>query len=609
MLEHSESGGAVAAVEEKKSLPQKLKAALRGKNGGKKRRVLIGAAIVLVAALLLLPKSGGQESSVLDLSDTTVLRYTDLRSSISASGTIESANSTLVYSTASYTVKAVHVEVGDQVEEGQLLAELDDQNIQEQIRSQEISLNQSAASSAQQIQTAQDNYNNYKTGLEQGLNSTLNSAQNQVSTAYESYIKAKNTYERYKDGLDEGENTTLINAESALRTAENTLDAAEDAYDSAYDRRQSAASARSSAKSALAQAQAAYDAAAEDGKAAAQTALTAAQSAYDQADSSYQQAESALRSAEDTLDNAEYNYDAQYAAYRAALKSADNNLADYESSMDSAWESYQNALTALEATEKSVQEQLQSYENTLASAKINGSTASARENLRQLRVDLEGTQITAPCAGTVTAVYAEVGGSGAGLLFVIEDVDDLIVDTSVKSYDVGTVQEGMKVVVRSDATGDEEFEGVISRIAPTSTKDSQGQTAAGSDAVFATEVAITGECTGLRIGMEAELDYVIGEESHVLAAPYDAVYTDENGRTCVLVAEEQSDGRYLIRAIEVRTGADDDLDIVITGDEVTEGIRVINEAESYLSLLGQTVAVGTNRHLTGFPIADSILGG
>lgn len=609
MLEHSESGGAAVAAEEKKSLPQKLKAALRGKNGGKKRRVLIGAAIA-AAALLLLPKSGGQEGSVLDLSDTTVLRYTDLRSSISASGTIESANSTLVYSTASYTVKAVHVEVGDWVEEGQLLAELDDQNIQEQIRSQEISLNQSAASSAQQIQTAQDNYNNYKTGLEQGLNSTLNSAQNQVSTAYESYIKAKNTYERYKDGLDEGENTTLINAESALRTAENTMDAAEEAYDSAYDRRQSAASARSSAKSALTQAQANYSAAAtEDERAAAQTALTAAQSAYEQADSSYQQAESALRSASDTLDNAEYNYDAQYAAYRAALKSADNNLADYESSMDSAWESYQNALTALEATEKSVQEQLQSYENTLASAKINGSTASARENLRQLRVDLEGTQITAPCAGTVTAVYAEVGGSGAGLLFVIEDVDDLIVDTSVKSYDVGTVQEGMKVVVRSDATGDEEFEGVISRIAPTSTKDSQGQTAAGSDAVFVTEVAITGECTGLRIGMEAELDYVIGEESHVLAAPYDAVYTNENGQTCVLVAEEQSDGRYLIRAIEVRTGADDDLDIVITGDGVTEGIRVINEAESYLSLLGQTVAVGTNRRLTGFPIADSILGG
>lgn len=607
MLEHSDS---VAAVEEKKSLPQKLKAALRGKNGGKKRRLLIGAAIVLAAALLLLPKSGGQEGSVLDLSDTTVLRYTDLRSSISASGTIESANSTLVYSTASYTVKAVHVEVGDRVEEGQLLAELDDQNIQEQIRSQEISLNQSAASSAQQIQTAQDNYDNYKAGLEQGLNSTLNSAQNQVSTAYESYIKAKNTYERYKDGLDEGENTTLINAESALRTAESQRSAAQSAYNSAYERWQSASSALNTAKNAVTQAQAALNAATgDDAVAAAQTALNEAQSALTAASSSYQQAESARKSASDTLDDASYSYNAQYATYRAALTSVDNNLADYESNMDSAWESYQNALTALEATEKSVQEQLQSYENTLASAKINGSTASARESLRQLRVDLEGTQITAPCAGTVTAVYAEVGGSGAGLLFVIEDVDDLIVDTSVKSYDVGAVQEGMKVVVRSDATGDEEFEGVISRIAPTSTKDSQGQTVSGSDAVFATEVAITGESTGLRIGMEAELDYVIGEESHVLAAPYDAVYTNESGQTCVLVAEEQSDGRYLIREIEVCTGSDDDLDIVITGDEVTEGIRVINEAESYLPLLGQTVAVGTNRHLTGFPIADSILGG
>ena len=44
----------------------------------------------------------------------------------------------------------------------------------------------------------------------------------------------------------------------------------------------------------------------------------------------------------------------------------------------------------------------------------------------QLQESLEDTRITAPCSGTVTAVYAEVGSTGSGLLFIIEDVDDLV---------------------------------------------------------------------------------------------------------------------------------------------------------------------------------------
>lgn len=190
------------------------------------------------------------------------------------------------------------------------------------------------------------------------------------------------------------------------------------------------------------------------------------------------------------------------------------------------------ALTSLKSTKKSTQDQLQTYANSLSSA----NTDSA--------------------AGTVTAVYAEVGSSGSGLLFVIEDVNDLVVSTSVKGYDMGTVQTGMKVAIYSDATGDKEIEGVISRIAPTSNKTSQGATDTSSEATFAAEVEITSQDTGLCIGMEAQLDYIIAEQSSVLAAPYDAVYKNENGQTCVLAVIEQEDGKYLIQEVAVTTGMD-----------------------------------------------------
>ena len=289
-------------------------------------------------------------------------------------------------------------------------------------------------------------------------------------------------------------------------------------------------------------------------------------------------------------------YDSQIATYNATVTTVDNALADYRTNVETAWKNYQNALTALAAAEKSVQDQLETYENSLSSAQIGANKAASEESLRQLQENLEDTQITAPCSGTVTAVYAEVGSTGSGLLFVIEDTENLIVDTAVKGYDVGTVQTGMDVVIRSDATGPARMTGTLTKIAPTSNKNALGQSDTTGEAVFAAEVAITAQDTGLRIGMEAQLDYIVEQAENVLAVPYDAVYTDDSGQTCILIAEEQEDGRYAIRSIPVTTGIDDDLDMVISGPAVHEGLRVINEADRYLQLAGQTVTAGTGLH-------------
>ena len=554
------------------------------KRKGRKARLLIGlaAAVLLVVALPHL-LGDGAEDDVLGLSDTTVLSYTDLRSSISATGTVESAMSMTVYSTMSYTVMDVHVEVGDYVEEGQLLAELDGEMIRDQISSQQANLNAASKSSKAQLQAAQDNYDNFLAGLQSGLNSTLLSAQNQVDTAYDNYIKAETAYERYREGLAVNENTAILNAEASLENAEIALEQAEDAYERAEEFYEDA-------KAAYEEAEDAYEAwESEELHAALEQAEYAKDSAYDQ-----------LNAAEKALDRAETGYDLAYASYQAAMTGADNALADYETAMDLAWDAYQKALTAQESAKKGVADQLQSYANTLASAKAGTSHAGSYEAIRQLRADLADTKITAPCAGTVTAVYAEVGSPGSGLLFVIEDVEDLVIDTSVKGYDVGTVNAGMKVIVQSDNTGDAEIEGVISRIAPTANKNALGATDTSTEPMFAAEVRVLTEDSGLRIGMDAQLDYIITEVEHVLTVPYEAVYRNEEDQTCVLAAIEQDDGRFLLEEFAVKTGADDDLDIVIHGAGIEEGMRIVHEPETYLHLLGQSVESVSRRNTMPF---------
>ena len=160
------------------ALKKPLKARLAGKG-----KVVAGICLAVVLAVFFLsPKDARAGSAVLDLSGTTVLQYMDMEDSISATGTVESAESMMVYSTMAYTVQEVLVEVGDYVEEGQLLARLDGQNILDSIESQEASLSASSGTSAASIAAAKDNYEQFKATLEDGLNSSMRRAPSPTPT-------------------------------------------------------------------------------------------------------------------------------------------------------------------------------------------------------------------------------------------------------------------------------------------------------------------------------------------------------------------------------------------------------------------------------------------
>ena len=263
---------------------------------------------------------------------------------------------------------------------------------------------------------------------------------------------------------------------------------------------------------------------------------------------------------------------------QAAYNSASGQGYSLSLAVDSAYNGYVTALKSLDAAIASVETQLQSSENQLDSAKL--SAQSARETreltLEQMDESMEDLVITAPAAGTVTAVYATVGGPSTGLLFVIEDVEDLVVKTTIRSYDVGQVQEGMDVTIKSDATGDASFAGTVSFIAPASQKTAAGETNTANE-VFDAEVKVLSQDTGLRIGMSVRLNYVLEAETGVLAVPYDAVYTNASGQSCVMAARDQGNGKYLLEEIPVTTGVESDVEVAISGPGIQAGLQVLND--------------------------------
>ena len=576
-------------------------AGVKKKKKVKKRWFVIGGVVLVIAALLIVPGllGAGKASAVLRLSDTTLVSRTDLRSTISANGTVESADATNVYSTLALPVKSVAVEVGDYVHAGDVLAELDGESVENQISTQRASLSTAQAAGGAQLKSAQDSYNTFKQSLDDGLNASLLAAQAQVDSAKDAYEKAQTALERYERSLDEGENTQLLSAKSSRNQAAGALESAENALDNALRARDEAAQALADAGNTLATAQEELKSleAGSAEYAQKQQEIDGLQAGYAQAQSAYDAAESQCDTLERQVDSASDAYRLAKASYRAAETGTDNALSDYEDAVQSAKDAYDKAAKNLESAQQAVGGQLESYQNAVQSAQAGASTAVTQESIAQLEKQLEDATITAPCDGTVTAVYATVGASGGGLLFVIEDLDDLVIKTTVKGYDIGKVAVGQKVAIRSDATGDAEFDGSVTTIAPTAQKNAYGVTsAAGSDALFDTEVAVESAGTGLRIGLEAQLDYILEETKDVLVVPYDAVYQNDGGQSCVLTVEDLGGGKYTLHEVPVETGMDDDLDIAVTGDGIAEGVRVVHAPDNYRLLVGQTLTAASQQY-------------
>ncbi len=626
-----------AAQQQGKQRPQKPQKPKKPRKPWTVKRILVWVAVGVVgifiayscvaAPIMAANALKGQVSASLGV---TTLQEKDIQNTIGGTGTVESGQKHYVYPTTSgYSVMEIPVEVGDTVQAGDVLCILDDSALASQRESSELSLDQNVRAADQQVKTVRDSYEAAVAAVKDGTNSTLISAQSQVTNAYYSYLSAVDQYNQYQDSLNR--------ASAALSTAKQSLEAANGKVTAIQQAIQEKEQAEAGTDTTVpggdvttpgtdvttpgtdvttpgtdvttpggdvttpggdvttpgtdvttpgtdvtnpggeTQSAGAGDASALTEAAMASGSAPAASAQSNSGgyrDMTLAQLQAALPAAQAEQAAAQTAVNEAQAAYN----SASGQGYSLSLAVDSAYNGYVTALKSLDAAIASVETQLQSSENQLDSAKL--SAQSARETreltLEQMDESMEDLVITAPAAGTVTAVYATVGGPSTGLLFVIEDVEDLVVKTTIRSYDVGQVQEGMDVTIKSDATGDASFAGTVSFIAPASQKTATGETNTANE-VFDAEVKVLSQDTGLRIGMSVRLNYVLEAETGVLAVPYDAVYTNASGQSCVMAARDQGNGKYLLEEIPVTTGVESDVEVAISGPGIQAGLQVLND--------------------------------
>lgn len=397
-----------------KKLKQAAAAAAEKLKTSKKTRLALAASVVAVAVLAMTvthtPKADAADFKAAD-PRTTTLYLTSLSESVTVTGTVESSSTVNVTADLSgYSIEEISVQVGDKVYEGQTIALLNDEDLQESIAEEKEKISRNTAS---------------------------------ARTAYDKSVVRMNS-------------------------AEDNALAAESEYNRALAASQKADAAFATAVAAVSHRQAEYDRAREKYR-RAQNRKNIALARYNRALAGDDEARQ--QRAEKEYDSAKTRFDQRSGELDAALErlNTQKGAADYrqlKEAADRAQNRENTARTNLDNREKNYESAVTACEN----AKQILDNASTSDELEKLYDQLEKCTIKATSDGTITQLNVQVGDMVNGTIAVIQDTENLKISTSFEEYDIQNIELGMECVITSDAN-DKTLSGYVSQLSPVSGTD------------------------------------------------------------------------------------------------------------------------------------------
>lgn len=521
------------------------------KKGTKIFLILAVVIVVIAAALIGLVRVGQSalEAMTTGAASYTALERMDLTNTLSVSGNIQSADVKKVYQEAAGAGKAlqVNVEVGDTVAEGDVLCVFDSTDLEKDYEKSRLQAEQSEKSAQISLDSAQNSYNTGVIAQEQAVRAAkqnLEAMQDALTTAEEQYNDALEDYNSGKLELTLQVDAEYTQAQYAYTSAKKVSN---DLYLAMRDAEHALESATEENREELEQ-------------------------AYNAANSEYQ-------AAQVQTDNAKAAFDAAREVYENKDTQVESLLDDYRDAVTDAQENVSDAEVALQEAEEQRELALHGYSNSVSSAQIAADQTVTEMNLADAQENIDKCTVTAPAAGTVTAVYVNEGESNASgsLLFVIENLDELEIVTSVREYDIASLAVGMPAEIKTDATGDTVYSGQVKDIAITAQKDAYGNTVSSSNAEFDVTLSVDPGEGGLLVGMNGRATITTDSTEGVLAVLYSSLGYDENGAPYVMVARPQDDGTLVVEKVPVETGVETDFEVEVISDALAEGDLILDD--------------------------------
>lgn len=455
-----------------------------------KRKVIIIVSVIAVIALAgvgitsCVSNTLSSMSSASDNSaDTLKIEKQNLTNAISVAGTVESDNLVKITSTLNARVESLNVDIGDYVNEGDVLCVFDSSDIQKEYDDLKASIDRSDAMNQNTHDINQRNLDDAVSAKDIALNQAqraINDAESARDNAYSKYDDLVNRYNSYGQKKDE--------LDSSLKNIED-----ENEYQTVYQQ-------------------------------------------YQEAVQMYQSAETEM--------NALYE-----------------QLSTYDSAVQNAYDAYDSA-------ERSADAAIQSCQDTINAEKFNIDNSS-QSQLDKLAEQLRKCTVTAPKSGIITSLNVAEGSiPTADAIMSIENTDSLKITVQIKEADILNVKNGLKAVIKTDATGDEEIMGKVSRVVNII---SGADPAAQQQGGYTAEISVDDKNSKLLIGMNAKVKIILEEKDNVLAVPYDAVSANKDGDDIVYIACKDENNICKAKAVKVQKGLETDYYTEIISDEIKEG--------------------------------------
>lgn len=526
---------------------------------------LLLIAAIVAAAVWQNRSRRPQQEPVMTVETATVERM-DLSNSIGVTGTLATAEGKSGTTTLeNIEVTEVFVELGDEVQEGDVICTFDSSDIESALAD---------ARNNYSVNQQLDALDNYETEYAETVEDAENSLEEARATrdaykiAYEEAVSAEEealnalnevesqyAVEELKSAYDSAASALKSALEEELRTSSGTsgesTENPEDTGTGSTGTAEDTAGSGGTEDSGSAASSGGYQILDLESYLSSVTAIpdscSAAYETYTAAKSAYEAAEKAISDAQTAYQQAQANTSSAYSAYEQAQSQKESVQEQYDSTIEQAQETYEQAqLQEQLVTEDDALNQIESYEE-----------------------QLEDCTVYAAMSGTITELNVEAGGVfTGGTIYEIQDVHNFIVEATVDEYDVVDIEEGQTAYIVTDSLGDEELEGEVTYVAAVGTSGQTMGSASGT-ASYEVQITINEPQDKLRSGMTASVSIALEESKDTLAVPYDCVQTNEAGESVIYV-----DDNGERKEVTVETGIETDYYIEVSSDEISEGMTV-----------------------------------
>lgn len=595
--------------QEGKSMAEKKKPGASILKWVKKHKKLLIVGIILVAGICYIRAKVKEQQERMALLlqnqiNTVVIEKRSLLSYISTTGKIESIESKNITSTLTgYDVNGVFVEVGDLVEAGDLLITFDTEDLLEDIsdvytdisntsRQNQIAIDQAqrsydsmGISNDEQAESMDDRIADARKDLDEAIEDKLIYEEQRI--ADEAYVAAalaawNDVKDKYEAMKLEYENLTadvtqaqtkLADARSVLNIAQIELDEYKRDHEDDFDEVTGKILDEASR-----------------GAVRRNREVEDAQETVNDRQTDYENASMRLNKLKDEYADATAIYNQLQADYEQAVNAwtaTENKLDAQRDLIETLEDTYKDVLDSQITQERNNTNSLMSSEEQIELQRLSAANSirTLRDRLSTYEKNLEKAEVKAPFAGTITAVNVDPGDTyTTGVLVTLQDCSEMIIATEVDEYDISSLKLGMRTVIKTDATRDDELTGTISFLAPTPT---QG----GTSVTYRVEITLDKQEERLRLGMTAKTNIILEEKDHVLTVPYDAVLSDAEGNDYITIVERGEDDSVSQRDVTVTVGTEGDYYVEIRSEENLEGKEVLipdvggNALEDMMSLM------------------------